>query len=86
MDNKVRVTVKRYLYIFTPNFEDSQACLLNCSKMSSETFSDMEVNPLLSEDAFKSEESRKLFEAIDELRSCGANYDLKIIPEVSQCS
>ena len=37
--------------------------------------------PLLDEDAFQNEQSRKLFEAVDELRSCGAN-DIDL-PEVS---
>ena len=39
------------------------------------------TNPLLDEDAFQNEQSRKLFEAIDELRSCGANNDIEL-PEV----
>lgn len=40
-----------------------------------------EALPLLSEDSFQNEESRKLFEAIDELRNCGANHDIDL-PEV----
>lgn len=37
---------------------------------------------LLTEDAFSSERSQRLFEAIDELQSCGANRDIEL-PEVS---
>lgn len=37
---------------------------------------------LLRENAFSSERSQKLFEAIDELQSCGANRDIDL-PEVS---
>lgn len=36
---------------------------------------------LLSEDAFNNQHSRELFEAIDELRGCGANQDIEL-PEV----
>lgn len=43
--------------------------------------SDMEVKPLLSQDAFQSPQSSKLFKAIDELWSCGANRDIDL-PEV----
>jgi replicative DNA helicase len=39
------------------------------------------VNSLLSEDAFQNEQSRRLFEAIDELRGCGANHEIDL-PEV----
>jgi len=53
--------------------------------MATEYPSDKEVNPLLSEDPFKSEQSQKLFEAIDELRSCGANHDVDL-PEVFSLS
>lgn len=49
--------------------------------MAIEIPSDKEVNPLLNEDPFKSEQSQKLFEAIDELRTCGANHDVDL-PEV----
>ena len=42
----------------------------------------VEGNSLLTEDAFSSERSQKLFEAIDELQSCGANRDIDL-PEVS---
>lgn len=38
-------------------------------------------NSLLTEDAFSSERSQKLFEAIDELQSCGANRDIDL-PEL----
>lgn len=43
--------------------------------------SGQDTNPLLDENAFQNEQSRKLFEAIDELRSCGANNDIEL-PEV----
>lgn len=36
---------------------------------------------LLNEDPFRSETSQRLFEAIDELRSCGASYEIGL-PEV----
>ncbi|KAL8719774.1 MAG: hypothetical protein Q9225_003262 [Loekoesia sp. 1 TL-2023] len=36
---------------------------------------------LLNEDPFRSETSQRLFEAIDELRSCGANYEIGL-PEL----
>ena len=49
--------------------------------MATDDSSDTVVNPLLSEDPFKSEQSQKLFEAIDELRSCGANHHVDL-PEV----
>lgn len=42
-----------------------------------------EVQPLLSEDSFQNEQSRRLFEAIDELRSCGANHEIDL-PEVGR--
>ena len=38
-------------------------------------------NPLLSEGAFQTEHSRKLFDALDKLRSCGANEHVDL-PEV----
>ena len=41
-----------------------------------------EGSNLLTEDAFSSERSQKLFEAIDELQSCGANRDIEL-PEVN---
>lgn len=49
--------------------------------MATKCSSDNEANPLLSEDPFKSERSQKLFEAIEELRSCGANHHVEL-PEV----
>ena len=36
---------------------------------------------LLNEDAFQNDHSRGMFEAIDEMRSCGANRDIEL-PEV----
>ena len=40
-----------------------------------------EVDFLLEGDPFQNEENQKLFDAIDELRSCGANQDIEL-PEV----
>ena len=42
----------------------------------------MEANPLLRDDVFQTEHSRNLFDAIDRLRSCGANRDFEL-PEVT---
>lgn len=53
--------------------------------MSSENQVQAETKSLLSEDAFKNEQSQKLFEAIDELRSCGANHEIDL-PEVQKPS
>lgn len=47
-----------------------------------EQSSTREGNSLLTEDAFCSERTQKLFEAIDELQSCGAKRDIDL-PEVS---
>ena len=52
--------------------------------MTSNSSAENEVDPLLSEDPFKSEQSQKLFEAIDELRTCGANHEVDL-PEVTMC-
>ena len=41
-------------------------------------------SPLLSKDPFGSEQSKALFDAIDELRICGAGRDLDL-PQVSHC-
>lgn len=41
----------------------------------------MAATALFSDDAFHNARSRGLFEAIDELRKCGANRDLEL-PEV----
>ena len=41
-----------------------------------------ESRPLLKEDPFRNEKTQRLFEAIDKLRSCGANHDVGL-PEVS---
>lgn len=46
------------------------------------SWSDIEINPLLSEDTFQNEHSRGLFDAIDRLRSCGASQDIAL-PEVN---
>ncbi|KAL8996228.1 MAG: hypothetical protein Q9169_004206 [Polycauliona sp. 2 TL-2023] len=42
----------------------------------------MESNLLLTEDPFRNEHTRRLFEAIDELRSCGADTDIGSLPEL----
>ena len=49
------------------------------------SWSDIEDKPLLDEDAFQNEQSRRLFDAIDRLRSCGASQDIAL-PEVTQMS
>ena len=43
--------------------------------------SELGLDPMLSEDAFQNEQSQKLFEAIDELRSSGIDGDIDL-PEV----
>lgn len=43
----------------------------------------VEPNLLLDEDPFCNENTQRLFEAIDGLRSCGANHDIGL-PEVSR--
>lgn len=40
-----------------------------------------EPNKLLNKDPFSNEDTRRLFEAIDQLRSCGANHEIEL-PEV----
>lgn len=47
-----------------------------------ENHPDLYVQSPSAMDAFQSPRSRELFEAIDELRSCGANRDIEL-PEVS---
>jgi len=42
-------------------------------------------SPLLNEDPFASKQSKALFDAIDELRTCGAGQDLEL-PQVSHCA
>lgn len=49
-----------------------------------EQSSPTESSSLLTEDAFCSERSQQLFEAIDELQSCGASRDIDL-PEVCKC-
>lgn len=51
--------------------------------MTDQRSSPAEAQPLLSEDFFQNEQSRRLFEAIDELRSCGAGHEIDL-PEVSR--
>ena len=48
---------------------------------SNDSYASAKSEILLSEDAFNNEHSRELFEAIDELRGCGANRDIEL-PEV----
>ena len=45
------------------------------------SWSDFESTPLLTEDAFKNENSRRLFDAVDKLQACGASQDIEL-PEV----
>ena len=40
-----------------------------------------EASPLLGQDAFQTDESQRLFEAIDDLRRCGAKQEIDL-PEV----
>lgn len=49
-----------------------------------EQASPTESSGLLMEDAFSNERSQQLFEAIDELQSCGASRDIEL-PEVCEC-
>ncbi|KAL8646468.1 MAG: hypothetical protein Q9226_006841 [Calogaya cf. arnoldii] len=42
----------------------------------------MAPNTLLNEDPFRNEHTQRLFEAIDELRSCGADTDIGPLPEL----
>lgn len=46
-----------------------------------ESYTSAKSEMLLSEDAFNNQHSRELFEAIDELRGCGANREIEL-PEV----
>lgn len=50
--------------------------------MATEDYSTIEANPLLNDDPFRNEHTQRLFEAIDELRRCGADHDVGL-PEVS---
>ena len=50
--------------------------------MAEEFFPALEASALLGEDAFHNEQSRKLFKAIDELRSAGGSHEFNL-PEVS---
>ena len=47
----------------------------------SEFYNAMESPIILSNDAFQNERSRELFDAIDELKGCGASHDFDL-PEV----
>lgn len=49
------------------------------------SWSDIVDNPLLDDDAFQNEQSRNLFDAINRLRSSGANQDIAL-PEVNELS
>lgn len=42
----------------------------------------MTSDTLLHDDPFHNEHTQRLFEAIDELRSCGADTDIGSLPEV----
>ncbi|KAL8920804.1 MAG: hypothetical protein Q9172_004344 [Xanthocarpia lactea] len=42
----------------------------------------MESNTFLNDDPFHNEHTQRLFEAIDELRSCGADTDIGYLPEL----
>lgn len=53
------------------------------SSMATETRSPEIATSLLDKDAFQNEHSQKLFEAIDELRTCGASRDIEL-PEVCE--
>lgn len=50
--------------------------------MTTEAFSTMESNTLLNEDPFCNKYTQRMFEAIDELRGCGASHDIDMLPEV----
>lgn len=50
--------------------------------MASQDFTAFKSDPILNEDAFQTEQSKRLFDAIDELRSCGANNEIGL-PEAS---
>lgn len=63
-------------------FTDSISLPPKIPDLGSESDLAVEGKSLLTEDAFSSERSQKLFEAIDELQSCGANRDIDL-PEVS---
>lgn len=68
------ITALEYLCVMAP--ESSNAS----RRMSNESF-ESAYETLLSEDAYNNEYSRELFEAIDQLRSCGADRDIEL-PEV----
>ena len=42
------------------------------------------LNHVLGEDAFQNETTQRLFNAIDELKSCGARRDITDLPEVNR--
>lgn len=42
----------------------------------------MDKSHVLGDDAFQNEASRELFDAVDELKSCGASRDIQSLPEV----
>ena len=48
------------------------------------SFRAMKSHHVLGDDAFQNESSREFFNAIDELKSCGANRDIDDLPEVHQ--
>lgn len=57
------------------------ALLISAPTMDGEQFSTKESNTLLNKDPFRNEDTQRLFEAIDELRGCGANHEIEL-PEV----
>ena len=70
---------------FTSGLQFGKSARLDyLDEMTDQTSSVTATQPLLSEDLFQNEQSRRLFEAIDELRTCGANHDIEL-PEV-RCS
>lgn len=44
----------------------------------------MGPNHVLGDDAFQNETTQRLFNAIDELKSCGASRDITDLPEVNR--
>ncbi|KAL8966859.1 MAG: hypothetical protein Q9183_003183 [Haloplaca sp. 2 TL-2023] len=50
--------------------------------MASEDFSTIEPNTILNEDPFHNTQTQRLFEAIDELRSCGVSREKVELPEL----
>jgi hypothetical protein len=68
----------------TPSTDQGQQPESLSSSSKESTGSSTKDIQLLSEDPFGSEQSKALFDAIDELRICGAGQDLDL-PQVSHC-